>query len=196
MTSMFFFKFSQDRYRESCIGITIKAMFCILACLILSGCLGMPPSVRPITDFELDRYLGQWYEVARLDHSFEKGLQNVTAEYSMREDGGVNVVNQGFSTEDKKWRKASGKAYFVNSPDEGYLKVSFFGPFYGSYVIFELDKENYQHAFVSGPDLTYLWLLSRTPNVSAELKLNFIKKVKDLGFDTNNLIMVDHKLPN
>jgi apolipoprotein D and lipocalin family protein len=196
MNLMFLFKPVPDHYHKSILGITTKAMFSILACFILSGCLGMPPSVSPVNDFELDRYLGQWYEVARLDHSFEKGLKNVTAEYSMREDGGVNVVNRGFSTEDKKWSKASGKAYFVNSSEEGYLKVSFFGPFYGSYVIFELDKEHYQHAFVSGPDLTYLWLLSRTPSVSAELKLNFIKKAKDLGFDTNNLIMVNHNSPN
>ena len=155
----------------------------------------MPKSVSPVKDFELDRYLGKWYEVARLNHSFEEGLQNVTAEYSLQKDGGVSVVNRGFSTVEKKWSEATGKAFFVKSTDEGYLKVSFFGPFYGSYVIFELDKEHYQYAFVSGPDLNYLWLLSRTPNVSAELKENFIKQAKSLGFDTDTLIMVGHKLP-
>lgn len=153
----------------------------------------MPANIYPVTDFEINRYLGRWYEIARLDHSFEQGLENVTAEYSIRNDGGVSVVNRGFSTEDKEWSEAKGKAYFVENENEGYLKVSFFGPFYGSYVIFELDKENYQYAFVSGPDLTYLWLLSRTPEVSDEIISSFVKQAKFLGFDTSDLIMVNQK---
>jgi apolipoprotein D and lipocalin family protein len=195
MHCTFFFNSIINQSNESCKDVATKTMFSILACFILSGCLGMPKSVSPVKDFELDRYLGKWYEVARLNHSFEEGLQNVTAEYSLQKDGGVSVVNRGFSTVEKKWSEATGKAFFVKSTDEGYLKVSFFGPFYGSYVIFELDKEHYQYAFVSGPDLNYLWLLSRTPNVSAELKENFIKQAKSLGFDTDTLIMVGHKLP-
>lgn len=131
--------------------------------LLLTGCLGMPDTVQPVEKFELDRYLGKWYEIARLDHSFERGLEQVTAEYSLRDDGGVSVVNRGYSTEKEEWSEAEGKAYFARSPDEGYLKVSFFGPFYGSYVVFELDQENYQYAFVSGPNHEYLWLLARTP---------------------------------
>ena len=173
-------------------SVVIRALT-ILACLTLSGCLGMPEKVQPVSDFDANRYLGKWYEIARLDHSFERGLENVTAEYSMREDGGVNVVNRGYSSEDQEWSEASGKAYFVNSADLGYLKVSFFGPFYGSYVVFELDKSNYQYAFVSGPDLSYLWLLSRTPVVANEVLSNFIEKVESLGFETKNLIMVDQK---
>lgn len=153
----------------------------------------MPQNVQPVNDFEIARYLGKWYEVARLDHSFERGLDNVTADYSLRDDGGVNVKNRGFSRADDEWSEVSGKAYFVNDPGEGYLKVSFFGPFYGSYVVFELDKENYQYAFVSGPDLSYLWLLSRTPEVSAELMTTFIEKSESLGFDTSNLLRVNHE---
>ena len=168
----------------------MKRALTILACLTLSGCLGMPEKVQPVSNFQLNKYLGQWYEIARLDHSFERGLENVTAEYSMREDGGVSVVNRGFSTEDNEWSEATGKAYFVNSSEEGYLKVSFFGPFYGSYVVFELDKENYQYAFVSGPDLSYLWLLSRTPKVSESIIAEFIEKSQSLGFDTSDLILV------
>jgi len=171
----------------------MKKIVAILACLTMSGCLGTPKNVSPVKDFELDRYLGKWYEIARLDHSFERGLENITAEYSLREDGGVNVKNRGFSPADNEWNEARGKAYFVNSPNEGYLKVSFFGPFYGSYVVFELDKEDYQYAFVSGPDLSYLWLLSRTPVVSKEVFTDFIEKSKALGFDTGKLIMVDQK---
>lgn len=166
----------------------------VLTCLIVSGCLGMPKTVSPVEDFELDRYLGKWYEIARLDHSFERGLENITAEYSFRKDGGVNVKNRGFSPADNEWNEANGKAYFVNSPAEGYLKVSFFGPFYGSDVVFELAKEDYQYAFVSAPDLSDLWLLSRTPVASEEVSIAFIEKSKALGFDTRELIMVDQKL--
>lgn len=172
--------------------VVIRALT-ILACLTLSGCLGMPEKVQPVRDFDAKKYLGKWYEIARLDHSFERGLENVTAEYSMREDGGVNVVNRGFSSEDQEWSEASGKAYFVNSPDQGYLKVSFFGPFYGSYVVFELDKPNYQYAFVSGPDLSYLWLLSRTPVVDDQILSRFINQAESFGFETKKLIMVDQK---
>jgi len=172
----------------------MRKILTALACLIISGCLGMPKNVSPVKDFELDRYLGKWYEIARLDHSFERGLENITAVYSLREDGGVKVKNRGFSPVDNEWNEANGKAYFVNSPKEGYLKVSFFGPFYGSYVVFELDKEDYQYAFVSGPDLSYLWLLSRTPVASKEVINDFIEKSKALGFDTSKLIMVDQKI--
>jgi len=168
----------------------MKRVLTLLACLTLSGCLGMPEKVRPVSDFELDRYLGRWYEIARLDHSFERGLENVTAEYSVQEDGGVSVVNRGFSRDDDEWNEATGKAYFVKDSEQGYLKVSFFGPFYGSYVVFELDKENYQYAFVSGPDLSYLWLLSRTPKLPQEIIDRFVDQSKALGFDTSQLILV------
>ena len=150
----------------------------------------MPDNVRPVDNFEVNKYLGKWHEIARLDHSFERGLEKVTAEYSLRSDGGIEVKNRGFSTTDNEWSEAEGKAYFVNDPDMGYLKVSFFGPFYGSYVVFELDAEDYQYAFVSGPDLSYLWLLSRTPSLSDEVIGKFVEKSKSLGFDTDSLIMV------
>ena len=152
----------------------------------------MPDTVQPVTGFELERYLGKWYEVARLDHSFEKGLSQVTAEYSLREDGGVLVLNRGFSESNNEWKEAEGKAYFVNSNSEGYLKVSFFGPFYGSYIIFELDHENYQYAFISGPSTKYLWLLSRTPLVGKEIIKKFIEMSNSRGFDTDSLIFVQH----
>jgi apolipoprotein D and lipocalin family protein len=158
--------------------------------VFLTGCLGTPEGVRPVGQFELNRYLGKWYEIARLDHSFERGLENVTAEYSLRDDGGVRVINRGFSAKDKEWKQAEGKAYFIRDPNEGYLKVSFFGPFYGSYVVFDLDRENYQYAFVSGPDTSYLWLLSRTPVVSKKLMERFVQRANSLGFDTDKLIYV------
>jgi len=169
----------------------MRAILITLSSLILSGCLGMPDNVTPVDKFDINQYLGKWYEIARLDHSFERGLNKVTAEYSMRDDGGVKVINRGFSAKDNEWDEAEGKAYFVKDQTQGYLKVSFFGPFYGSYIVFELDKENYQYAFVAGPNTSYLWLLSRTPTVSEELKDRFIKKAKTLGFNTNELIFVE-----
>jgi len=170
----------------------MRKLILILTLLTLSGCLGMPKGVTPVNNFELERYLGTWYEVARLDHSFERGLSKVTATYSLREDGGVKVVNRGYSEQEAAWKEAEGKAFFVDSPDQGYLKVSFFGPFYGSYVVFELDQNDYQYAFISGPNNDYLWLLARSPEVDPLLLDSFIAAAKQRGFDTDSLILVDH----
>ncbi|MGL4714009.1 MAG: lipocalin family protein, partial [Shewanella sp.] len=117
----------------------MRKLLLVISIFLLSGCLGMPKLVQPVNDFELNKYLGKWYEIARLDHSFERGLSQVSAQYSLKEDGGVRVINRGFSAAKNEWKEAEGKAYFVNGDSEGYLKVSFFGPFYGSYVVFELD---------------------------------------------------------
>ena len=160
--------------------------------LLLMGCAGIPNNVQPVSHFKLDQYLGRWHEIARLDHSFERGLSRVTADYTMRDDGGVRVVNRGYSASDNSWKEAEGKAYFVRSPDLGYLKVSFFGPFYGSYVIFELDHEHYLYALVCGPDKSYLWILAREPVIGNDLKDRLVKKAASLGFDTDQLIFVDH----
>lgn len=160
---------------------------------LLLGCVSTPKGVEPVRGFDLDRYLGTWHEIARLDHSFEEGLQRVTASYSLLEDGkGVRVVNRGFDTQKDEWDEAEGKAYFVESEDVGYLKVSFFGPFYGAYVVFELDKEGYEYAFVSGPNTSYLWLLARDPQVSDDLKQRFVDRAGSLGFPVDELIWVDH----
>ena len=159
-----------------------------LLIVLLGGCVSVPQNIAPVEGFELNRYLGKWYEIARLDHSFERGLANITAEYSLRADGGVKVVNKGFSAADNKWKEAEGKAYFVGSPQEGYLNVSFFGPFYGAYIVFELDKEDYQYAFITSYDKSYLWLLARTPTVSDEVLSRFVQKSGELGFATDKLI--------
>jgi len=159
----------------------------LLLSILVSGCTGIPDRVTPVSDFDVGRYLGKWYEIARLDHSFERGLEQVTAGYSLRDDGGVDVVNRGYSPETGAWEEAHGKAYFVRSANEGYLKVSFFGPFYGSYIIFELDS-HYRYTFISGPDKSYLWLLARTPTVPNAVIDRFIMKSKALGFDTGGLI--------
>ena len=161
--------------------------------LLLVSCSGVPKNVEPINSFELSRYLGTWYEIARLDHRFERGLSAVTAEYSLRDDGKVRVKNQGFNTEKNEWTDAIGKAKFKTTDDVGHLLVSFFGPFYASYVIFELD-DDYQYAFISGNTTKYLWLLSRTPTVDEALIERFTARASALGFDTSSLIFVDQSL--
>lgn len=143
----------------------------VLALLLLfvSGCVGIPDNVTAIRGFELERYLGTWYEIARLDHSFERGLSQVTATYSARDDGGIDVVNKGFNKKTGTWRQADGKAYFVAGPDIGRLKVSFFGPFYGGYNVISLDTQGYSYSLVCGPNRSYLWILARAPKLDEEL---------------------------
>lgn len=170
----------------------MKKNFLFIVVGLFAGCINLPEGITPIKDFEVNRYLGKWYEIARMDHSFERGMDQVTADYSLREDGGVTVLNRGFKTEDKDWNDANGRAYFVEDKKTGFLKVSFFRPFYGAYIIFELD-EDYQYAFVAGDTSSYLWLLSRTPTISPELKAHFIEKAQSIGFNTDTLIWVNQK---
>lgn len=160
----------------------------LLLLMLVSGCTGLPPGIKPVTGFEINRYLGKWYEIARLDHSFERGLTDVTAEYSLRDDGGVSVLNSGFNAETGQRQSAEGKAYFIESPDVGRLKVSFFGPFYGAYNIIALDKANYSYAMIAGPDRDYLWILSRTPKLDPKTLQALIDQAQSLGFATQNLI--------
>jgi apolipoprotein D and lipocalin family protein len=134
----------------------------VVSMAILTGCTGIPDGTEPITGFELERYLGQWYEIARLDHSFERDLDCVTATYSLRDDDGVRVINRGYNLAEQAWDEAEGRAYFIDEESVGRLKVSFFGRFYGGYNVLELD-EDYQWALVAGPNRDYLWILSRTP---------------------------------
>lgn len=168
---------------------TIKSLL-LLSLVVLFGCTSKPEGIEPVKSFELEPYLGKWYEIARLDHSFERGLSNITAEYQLREDGGVTVINRGYSKEDQSWKQAEGKAYFVDDSSTGHLKVSFFGPFYSSYIIFDLD-ENYNYAFISGYNHDYLWLLSRKPEVDSETLNRFKKTALEKGFNIDELILVE-----
>lgn len=168
----------------------------LLTVAFQSGCTRTPDGVKAVTGFELNRYLGTWYEVARLDHRFERGMSNVTANYSMRDDGGVKVVNRGYKVAEGDWDEATGKAYFIGEADVGQLKVSFFGPFYGGYNIIALDRENYQYALVAGPDRGYLWILARSPSLDQSLLSNLVSKAEKLGFPVGELIYVDHSTPD
>jgi len=168
------------------------ATMTLLTIVFQSGCMGVPDGAEVVTGFELDRYLGTWYEIARLDHRFERGMSHVTANYSMRADGGVSVVNRGYKTAKGEWDEATGKAYFVGDSDVGQLKVSFFGPFYGAYNILELEKDEYQYALVAGPDRDYLWILARSPQLDRDVMSTLINKARSLNFPTDELIYVDH----
>lgn len=168
------------------IGRTVMGFILVL----LSGCVGIPENVVPVTGFDVNRYLGLWYEIARLDHSFERGLERVTAHYSLNSDGTIRVVNRGFDPRTNQWKEAVGRASFVADPGTGRLKVSFFGPFYGSYNILILDKEHYSHALVCGPSRDYLWILAREPRMDDAVRHGLIGKAQALGFETQKLIHV------
>lgn len=159
--------------------------------LLSVACSTTPPQgVTVIEGFDADRYLGQWYEIARLNHPFERGLNQVTATYSKRDDGGLKVVNRGFSVKKQQWKESVGKAYFTGDPQRASLKVSFFGPFYGGYNVIALD-EDYQHALVCGPNRDYLWILSRTPTLDEALKQQLVAKARQLNFPVDQLIWVE-----
>jgi apolipoprotein D and lipocalin family protein len=164
----------------------------ILALSVLTGCTGIPEGIKAVDGFDINRYLGTWYEIARLDHRFERGLEKISATYTLREDGGVDVLNKGWDVKAGEWSQAQGKAYFVEQPDKGRLKVSFFGPFYGGYNIIDLDKQNYAYSMVTGPDRSYFWILSRTPQLPEAKLQTLLKRAKALGFATDQLIFVKH----
>lgn len=166
----------------------MKKLIILLSLCVVSACTSVPEGIKPVTNFDLNRYVGQWYEIARIENRFEEGLDNVTANYSINSDGSVNVVNRGYDVQKQGWKEAIGRAVFVARNDEGHLKVSFFGPFYSSYVIYELDQQGYQYAFVTGYNKDYLWFLSRTPAVDKSQLDRFVKQAQALGYDTSKLV--------
>ncbi|ASQ90888.1 lipocalin [Prosthecochloris sp. GSB1] len=157
--------------------------------LFLFGCIRIPEGVDVVEGFELERYLGTWYEIARTENAFEKNFSAVTATYSLDTDGSVRVLNKGYHTEKGEWRETKAKAKFVDDPSKGALKVSFFGPFYSSYNIIDLDSEGYRWAMVTGYKKTLFWILSRDPEMDPELFRSLVKKAEGLGFDTANLVI-------
>lgn len=167
-----------------------------LFCLFLLGaCTGVPKGLTPVSNFEEERYLGRWYEIARLDHSFERGLSHVTADYTLRDNGTINVLNRGWNAEKGEWEEASGVARFRGDRTVGSLKVSFFRPFYGGYHVIALDQEDYQWAMVSGPNRSYLWILARTPELDETIYKSLVAQAADAGFPTGELIRVDQTSP-
>jgi apolipoprotein D and lipocalin family protein len=152
-----------------------------------------PAGVTVVDNFDAQRYLGRWYEIARLDHRFERGLEKVTATYSTMDDGGIQVINKGYNPERGMWQQSVGQAYFTGDTSKAALKVSFFGPFYGGYNIIALDKD-YRYALVCGPDRDYLWILSRTPTIPDAVKKQMVDIAAREGFAVEKLIWVNQTL--
>ena len=161
---------------------------------VMAGCANTspPPGVEAVSPFDLQRYQGRWYELARLDHSFERGMTDVSATYTPQADGSVRVVNRGFAAASGQWREAVGKALFTGAPTTGSLKVSFFGPFYGGYHVAALDPD-YRWALVLGPDASYCWILARDKQLDAAQRDAIVARAQALGVDTHALIWVTHK---
>ena len=173
--------------------MTLKTLsILLLTAAMTAGCTSIPEGLTPVDGFEADRYLGTWYEVARLDHSFERGLSNVSATYSRGENGKIRVLNRGYDDETGKWKQIEGRARFIGNESIGSLKVSFFGPFYGGYHIIELDHLNYEYSMVTGPNRSYLWILSRNKTLDEEVYSGLVSAAAQKGFDTDQLILVQH----
>jgi apolipoprotein D and lipocalin family protein len=173
------------------VSLRVAATLAILLSAAACSSVSVPVGIEPVTGFEVERYMGRWYEVARLDHRFERGMEQVTATYSLRPDGTVAVLNRGYQTDKGKWSEASGTAKFLGATDVAALKVSFFGPFYGGYNVVDLDP-GYQHALIAGPDRSYLWILSRMPSPPPAEVERLVAKAAALGYDTSALIFVRH----
>ena len=154
----------------------------------LAGCAGAPEGIVAVDNFKLDRYLGTWYEIARIDNRFERGSDHVSASYTLRKDGMVKVLNKGYYPDKKEWKTAAGKAKFAGNPNIGALKVSFFGPFYGPYNVFALDRENYSWAMVTASSRDYFWILARTPHMEPALYAKLIEEAKTHGFDVSRVM--------
>lgn len=175
-------------------SIMRTAVLTLLFTLSLTACSTMPPEgVHPVTSFDINRYLGQWYEIARLDHSFERGMSDVNATYALQDDGSVKVINRGYDTRRQAWKEAIGRALFTGDKNTGSLKVSFFGPFYGGYHVVALDQQHYRWSLVAGPDRDYLWILARDMTLSADVRQQLLAQAQALGFATDKLIWVDHQ---
>jgi apolipoprotein D and lipocalin family protein len=160
-----------------------------LACLLLSGCRSTA-DIPVVSGFELNRYVGTWYEVARFPHRFEKNLTAVTAQYSLNPDGSLKVVNRGYHPEKETWKEARAVGKFRDDPTRGWLEVSFFRPFYADYKIIHLDAD-YREAIITGPSRNYLWILSRDPVLPDEELDRLIRTAQRFGFDTNRIERID-----
>lgn len=178
--------------RESIRYYRAKARLALLVASLqlLSACTGLPEGIEPVTGFDAEAYMGRWYEIARLDHSFERGQSRVTADYALQDDGRVSVLNRGYDEAEGEWREATAVARFAGAEHVGHLEVSFFQPLYASYVIFELAEDG-SYAYVTGHNRDYLWLLARSPQVADEIRRDFVQRVSELGFAASELIWVD-----
>ena len=169
----------------------IPAIVALIPALWFTGCVSIPRGAVAENDFQAEKYLGKWYEIARFDFTFEKNLDNTTAEYAILENGYISVTNRGYNYKTQKWQQAEGKARFRGSDTVAELEVSFFGPFYAGYNVISLDND-YRYALVAGSSTEFLWILSRTRDLPPEIRDKYISLAKSLGYETENLIWVEH----
>jgi len=155
------------------------------------GVSTIPKKATAVTNFDKARYLGKWYEIARLDYKYEKDMDNVTANYSLNDNGTIKVANKGYNVKKDEWEQSIGKAKFVKKDDVGMLRVSFFGPFYSGYNVIAIDPD-YKYALVAGESLKYLWILSRETTIPAHIHAEYLKKAQEIGYDISALIWVKH----
>jgi len=184
--------FLQTRFSSTlAVGRARGGLALLAALALLCSCsTAPPPGVTVVTPFDLARYEGKWYEIARLDHSFESGLTDVSARYRAQPDGSVEVLNRGYNPERGRWNEALGRALFTGDSQHGSLKVSFFGPFYGGYHVVALDQTGYRWSMVIGPDAGYLWILARERTLPPGVREQLLTQAKALGVDTSRLVWV------
>jgi apolipoprotein D and lipocalin family protein len=174
--------------------ILTKFIYVLLMCSVMTAlysCSAIPDGAVAVRPFDKERYLGKWYEIARLDFKYEKHLNNTTAEYSLNDNGTIKVVNQGYDTLKGEWVEAVGKAKFAGEDSIAMLKVLFFGPFYSGYNVIALDEE-YKYALVAGKSLKYLWILSRSTEIPEEVRDKYLEMAADIGYTISDLIWVEH----
>lgn len=157
-----------------------------LLCFLAFSCSGQKVDNSPVSSLDLNRYLGNWYEIARFDHSFERGLTHAKANYALNPDGTIVVTNSGLL--DGKQKESIGKAKTTDTV--GLLRVSFFGPFYSDYRVMML-AEDYSYALVGSKNAKYLWILSRTPELPQEILTKILAVATARGYDTGKLIWVE-----
>ena len=169
-------------------------IYLLLIGVIMTGfysCATIPKGAVAVKPFNKERYLGKWYEIARIDFKYERDLKNTTAEYSLNVNGTIKVDNRGYNTKRGEWEQAIGKAKFVGEENIAMLKVSFFGPFYSGYNVIAIDDE-YRYALITGKSLKYLWILSRETNIPSEVKDKYLKIAEEIGYNTTDLLWVKH----
>lgn len=176
--------------------MTIKQLISIplalgLTLLTLNACRSIPKGASAVKPFDLKKYMGAWYEIARFDYKFEKNLNNVTASYSLNPDGSIKVDNKGFNYIKKMWKQSVGKAKPAGDLKEAKLRVSFFGPFYSAYNVIAIDT-SYKYALVAGKRKRYLWILSRETSIPENVKDEYLKLATSIGYKTDGLIWVQH----
>lgn len=167
------------------------------AVITLTACSSLrpPKGVHAVQGFSVERYAGHWHEVARIDHHFEKGLENTSAQYVLADDGSVKVVNRGWDPVQQRWREARGRAVFLGDPSVASLKVSFFGPFYGGYHVVALD-DDYRWSMVIGSSLDYFWILARTPQLPSGVRERLLEQAQALGVDVDKIVWVPQEPPS